>query len=96
MGAPREPGLLQCTYQLPLALGFFSVGLTGAGIFFLSQVTDMSVFVTNVASMIGIGVAKVNPQAVFGGKYFLMFFLALCVATVAVFLAQRRAPRKSL
>ncbi|HYN49362.1 MAG TPA: MMPL family transporter [Thermoleophilaceae bacterium] len=43
--------------SLPLALGFFSVGLTGAGIFFLSQLTDMSVFVTNVASMIGIGVA---------------------------------------
>jgi uncharacterized membrane protein YdfJ with MMPL/SSD domain len=42
---------------LPLALGFFSVGLTGAGIYFLSQATDMSVFVTNVASMIGIGVA---------------------------------------
>jgi uncharacterized membrane protein YdfJ with MMPL/SSD domain len=42
---------------LPLALGFFSVGLTGAGIHFLSQATDMSVFVTNVASMIGIGVA---------------------------------------
>jgi uncharacterized membrane protein YdfJ with MMPL/SSD domain len=43
--------------SLPLALGFASVGLTGAGIFFLSQATDMSVFVTNVASMIGIGVA---------------------------------------
>ncbi len=42
---------------LPLALGFASVGLTGAGIYFLSQATDMSVFVTNVASMIGIGVA---------------------------------------
>jgi uncharacterized membrane protein YdfJ with MMPL/SSD domain len=42
---------------LPLALGFASVGLTGAGIHFLSQATDMSVFVTNVASMIGIGVA---------------------------------------
>ena len=42
---------------LPLALGFASVGITGAGIFFLSQATDMSVFVTNVASMIGIGVA---------------------------------------
>jgi len=42
---------------LPLALGFASVGITGAGIFFLSQTTDMSVFVTNVASMIGIGVA---------------------------------------
>ena len=42
---------------LPLALGFASVGITGAVIFFLSQATDMSVFVTNVASMIGIGVA---------------------------------------
>src|SRR5918999_342519 len=43
--------------SLPLALGFASVGATGAGIHFLSQATDMSVFVTNVASMIGIGVA---------------------------------------
>ncbi len=42
---------------LPLLLGFASVLITGAGIFFLSQATDMSVFVTNVASMIGIGVA---------------------------------------
>ena len=42
---------------LPLALGFASVGLTGAAIYFLSQATGMSVFVTNVASMIGIGVA---------------------------------------
>ena len=42
---------------MPLVLGFVSVTITGAGIFFLSQVTDMSVFVTNVASMIGIGVA---------------------------------------
>ena len=42
---------------LPLALGFFSVMITGAAIFFLSQAADMSVFVTNVASMIGIGVA---------------------------------------
>jgi RND superfamily putative drug exporter len=43
--------------SLPLVLGFVSVMVTGAGIFFLSQATDMSVFVTNVASMIGIGVA---------------------------------------
>jgi RND superfamily putative drug exporter len=42
---------------LPLALGFASVAITGAAIFFLSQVTTMSVFVTNIASMIGIGVA---------------------------------------
>jgi RND superfamily putative drug exporter len=42
---------------LPLALGFAAVMLTGAEIFFLSQQTGMSVFVTNTASMIGIGVA---------------------------------------
>ena len=43
--------------SLPLALGFASVIVTGAGIWLLAQQTDMSVFVTNVASMIGIGVA---------------------------------------
>jgi uncharacterized membrane protein YdfJ with MMPL/SSD domain len=42
---------------LPLALGFFSVLITGALIFWLSRVMEMSVFVTNMASMIGIGVA---------------------------------------
>ena len=43
--------------SLPLALGFASVAITGAVIYFLSQATPMSVFVTNIASMIGIGVA---------------------------------------
>jgi RND superfamily putative drug exporter len=42
---------------LPLALGFTSVLVTGGVIWWLSQQTDMSVFVTNTASMIGIGVA---------------------------------------
>ncbi|MEA2171446.1 MAG: putative drug exporter of the superfamily [Solirubrobacteraceae bacterium] len=42
---------------LPLALGFASVLVTGAIIFFLSRSMEMSVFVTNMASMIGIGVA---------------------------------------
>ncbi len=42
---------------LPLMLGFASVAITGAAIYFLSQATPMSVFVTNIASMIGIGVA---------------------------------------
>jgi len=42
---------------LPLALGFASVLITGAIVFFLSQAMDMSVLVTNAASMIGIGVA---------------------------------------
>ena len=42
---------------LPLALGFVSVLVTGALIYVLSQTMEMSVFVTNMASMIGIGVA---------------------------------------
>jgi uncharacterized membrane protein YdfJ with MMPL/SSD domain len=42
---------------LPLGLGVGSVLVTGAGIWWLSQRIGMSVFVTNVASMIGIGVA---------------------------------------
>ena len=43
--------------SLPLVLGFVSVILTGGVIFLLSQQMEMSVFVTNMASMIGIGVA---------------------------------------
>ena len=42
---------------LPLALGFVSVLVTGALIYFLSLGMTTSVFVTNMASMIGIGVA---------------------------------------
>ena len=42
---------------LPLALGIGAVLLTGALIFGLSQSMEMSIFVTNMASMIGIGVA---------------------------------------
>jgi RND superfamily putative drug exporter len=42
---------------LPLALGFGSVIVTGALIYLISQQMEMSVFVTNMASMIGIGVA---------------------------------------
>jgi uncharacterized membrane protein YdfJ with MMPL/SSD domain len=42
---------------LPLALGFVSVLVTGALIYFISLHTNTSVFVTNMASMIGIGVA---------------------------------------
>ncbi|HSS32553.1 MAG TPA: MMPL family transporter [Solirubrobacterales bacterium] len=42
---------------LPLTLGFVSVFLTGALIYFISLQMTMSVFVTNMASMIGIGVA---------------------------------------
>jgi uncharacterized membrane protein YdfJ with MMPL/SSD domain len=43
--------------SLPLLLGLVSVMVTGGLIFALSQVMEMSVFVTNMASMIGIGVA---------------------------------------
>ncbi|HWO83164.1 MAG TPA: MMPL family transporter [Solirubrobacterales bacterium] len=42
---------------LPLALGFVSVFVTGALIYFFSLQIETSVFVTNMASMIGIGVA---------------------------------------
>ncbi len=42
---------------LPLALGAVAVLITGAIIFLLSQEMEMSVFVTSMASMIGIGVA---------------------------------------
>jgi RND superfamily putative drug exporter len=42
---------------LPLALGVASVTVTGAAIYLLSQTMEMSIFVTNMASMIGIGVA---------------------------------------
>jgi RND superfamily putative drug exporter len=42
---------------LPLALGAGAVVLTGALIYLLSLTIEMSVFVTNMASMIGIGVA---------------------------------------
>ncbi|MCI0582943.1 MAG: MMPL family transporter, partial [Chloroflexi bacterium] len=43
--------------SLPLALGFASVLVTGGMIFLISQQMEMSVFVTNMASMVGIGVA---------------------------------------
>jgi uncharacterized membrane protein YdfJ with MMPL/SSD domain len=42
---------------LPLTLGFVSVFVTGALIYFISLQMNTSVFVTNMASMIGIGVA---------------------------------------
>ncbi|HET6997435.1 MAG TPA: MMPL family transporter [Solirubrobacterales bacterium] len=42
---------------LPLTLGFVSVIVTGALIYFISLQMTTSVFVTNMASMIGIGVA---------------------------------------
>lgn len=43
--------------SLPLALGLIAVGITGALIYFLSLYMHLSIFVTNTASMLGIGVA---------------------------------------
>jgi RND superfamily putative drug exporter len=42
---------------LPLSLGFIAVALTGAVVYFLAMAVEMSIFVTNVSSMLGIGVA---------------------------------------
>jgi uncharacterized membrane protein YdfJ with MMPL/SSD domain len=42
---------------LPVGLGAAAVLVTGAAVYFLALATTMSVFVTNVASMLGIGVA---------------------------------------
>jgi RND superfamily putative drug exporter len=42
---------------LPLSLGMVAVVITGAVVFFLSQAMQMSIFVTNMASLLGIGVA---------------------------------------
>ncbi len=41
----------------PLALGIVSVAITGAVVYGLSAAVEMSIYVTNMASMIGIGVA---------------------------------------
>jgi uncharacterized membrane protein YdfJ with MMPL/SSD domain len=41
----------------PLTLGFAAVFLTGAAVYWLSRSMALSVYVTNMASMIGIGVA---------------------------------------
>ncbi|MFY9336818.1 MAG: hypothetical protein WAP49_04580 [Mycobacterium sp.] len=48
---------------------------------------------TYLLGMIGIGIAGVQGQSAFDGKYFMMIYLATCVATVAVFLVQRANQR---
>ena len=52
----------------PLALGFAAVFLSGAAVYGLSRVTELSVYVTNMASMIGIGVA-VDYSLFIVGRY---------------------------
>jgi RND superfamily putative drug exporter len=42
---------------LPITLALIAITLTGAAIFLLSQEIEMSIFVSNIASLIGIGVA---------------------------------------
>ena len=45
------------TAALPIVLGAVAVSITGGVVYMLAHVTEMSIFVTNVASMIGIGVS---------------------------------------
>ncbi|MGH3049980.1 MAG: MMPL family transporter, partial [Gaiellaceae bacterium] len=52
----------------PLVLGFAAVLLAGAAIYWLSRVSELSVYVTNMASMIGIGVA-VDYSLFIVGRY---------------------------
>ena len=42
---------------LPIGLAVVAITLTGAAIFFLSRAVEMSIFTSNIASLIGIGVA---------------------------------------
>ena len=42
---------------LPIGLAFIAITITGCAIFFLSRAIEMSIFTSNIASLIGIGVA---------------------------------------
>ena len=42
---------------LPIAMGLMSISITLALIYFLAQYTDMSIFVLNIASFLGLGIA---------------------------------------
>lgn len=84
-------------------LGAFGISNFLTGFLFLlisRKARELSPYVlalipaTYLLGMIGIGVAGVQAQAVFGGKYFMMVYLALCLATVAVFLVHRGARRR--
>jgi uncharacterized membrane protein YdfJ with MMPL/SSD domain len=70
----------------PLALGFAAVFLSGAAVYGLSRVTELSVYVTNMASMIGIGVA-VDYSLFIVGRY---------RGELAAGAAPRRALRRAL
>lgn len=82
-------------------LGAFGISnfLTGSLFLLISRrARELSPYVLAIIpaayllGMIGIGVAGVQAQAVFGGRYFMMVYLAACVVTVAVFLVRRRGP----
>ena len=84
-------------------LGAFGISNFLTGVLYLlisRRARELSPYVlavipaTYLLGMIGIGVAGVQAQAVFGGKYFMVVYLAACVLTVAVFLVQRGAQRK--
>ncbi|MGD9621366.1 MAG: hypothetical protein AB7G47_17605 [Mycolicibacterium sp.] len=49
---------------------------------------------TYLLGLIGIGFAQVHMEATFGGRYFMMVYLAICVVTFVVFLIQRLRQRR--
>jgi hypothetical protein len=80
-------------------LGAFGISNFLTGFLFLlisRRARELSPYVlaiipaTYLLGMIGIGAAGVQAQAVFGGRYFMMMYLAACVITVVVFLVRRR------
>ena len=79
-------------------LGAFGISNFLTGFLFLlisRKARELSPYVlaiipaTYLLGMIGIGVAGVQAQAVFGGRYLMFVYFAVCVVTVAVFLVQR-------
>lgn len=85
-------------------LGAFGISNFLTGFLFLlisRKARELSPYVlaiipaTYLLGMIGIGVAGVQAQAVFGGRYLMFAYFAVCVVTVAVFLVQRGTRQRS-
>lgn len=85
-------------------LGAFGISNFLTGFLFLlisRKARELSPYVlaiipaTYLLGMIGIGVAGVQAQAVFGGRYLMFVYFAVCVVTVAVFLVQRGTRHRS-
>lgn len=60
----------------------------------ISPYVLLSIPATYLLGLIGISVAGVHMQAAFGGKYFMIAYLAVCVVTVVVFLIQKGAQKR--